>query len=167
MQLDRKPDRIGIGKISVPWIQRTLPKFSRQIARKNFQQAFPVLCTPGAALLEFDNVPSNLPACAHPHRIDTAQNLLTGLLNQTMQASQQGWQAGIIFCFCTRLLGYQIYLCDAILAGQTEPACILFNSTIMAHHIIPIPWPMDGAWISRAEVFETSALSCGLPQGRS
>jgi hypothetical protein len=30
-------------------------------------------------------------------------------------------------------------------------------------HIIPIPWAMDGAWLnSRAEVFETSALSCGL-----
>jgi len=61
-------------------------------------------------------------------------------------------------------------------SGHTLHGSILFShmnnaasiSLFVARQIpISIPWAIDVDWISRAEVLETSALSCGLSLARS
>jgi hydroxylamine reductase (hybrid-cluster protein) len=55
---------------------------------------------------------------------------------------------------------HYLITCNDIMQHLADTVYKILNKEV---HIIPIPWAMDGAWLnSRAEVFETSALSCGL-----
>jgi len=113
-----------------------------------------------AALFEHDDAPPNLPISGGHDRIDISGG---GGARRFEQLNDSSADVVVIFGHDWQIGHSKSSIsCPSIEVGRNEGWRSL-HSTVRSPQIpIPTPCAMDGAWLSsRAEVLETSELSCG------